>query len=192
MLGDVNNNNCRHCYWTSAHLCLGSKTLACPCWLQLPYPFPQCTVMYYLKDARTSPSFSAYFKSDSVLCNFFSWRWLVSVSLRMRSGVQCLSMQSSTWSQWKHMSSSAPFPVVPTRWRNCSHSADFHANHQDIFFQADSRLVVGHYLVRPPAWSSGNRILFFRGYVISEVWESRPANTGGLKPPIRKCIQGVP
>lgn len=97
-----------------------------------------CSVHGYthLKHARTLPTFSAYFRSDSVMWNFFSCRCLFSVSLRMRSGVQWV--QSSTKSHWKRTSSSAPFPVVPTRWTNCSHSTDFHANHQDIF---PSRLI---------------------------------------------------
>jgi hypothetical protein len=60
------------------------------------------------------------------------------------------------------------------------------------FFEADSFLVLGHRLVRPLAWSWGNRILLSGIRQKRGMRKKSPANTSDLKQRIRKCMKGVP
>jgi len=113
-----------------------------------------------LKHARTLPAFSAYCVSDSVLCNFFSWRCLVSVSLWMRGGVQWGPIYTEqyrvTLETYVLISSISCGPkkmdkLLTQHGFPCKSSGHF--SRQTRFF------VLGHRLVRPLAWSCGDRII---------------------------------
>jgi hypothetical protein len=142
MSGFVNNQNCRHCSktWVTETCSLYTMfmiyfhTLACTCWFQLSYLIAQCTVIH-IKNMHELYQHFLHISELTVLCAVSSYGVVWSLCL-WECGVvysEWLSVQSSTESHWKHTSSSAPFPVVPARWTNYSHSTDFHAYHQDIF-----------------------------------------------------------
>jgi len=89
------------------------------------------------------------------------WPLLLWESEGAYSHCECRAVQSYVGNISAHWvtSSLARFDEVPTRWRNCSHNRNFHANPQDNATGQTHFSFRANHLARPLVWPCGTRLL---------------------------------